>query len=116
MGWSGCAEVGCVPACVRRLHTQQSSPCPNANACCRLACPCHTVAGRRGQEDSHILDDGASCRPDAWAAAAYGPGFGGGGRGDDEGPREPVYCPELGLAIEAPRDPGVTIRQLWCVL
>lgn len=29
--------------------------------------------------------------------------------------REPVFCPELGLAVEALKD-GATVEQLWSVL
>jgi hypothetical protein len=72
-------------------------------------------------EDVSIVD--SACHPsDAWAAACYGAdgcgdaGGGGAGGGVAEGPREPVFSPELGLAVEAIRDPAVTVRQLWCVL
>lgn len=59
----------------------------------------------RSESDTDIIE---TDRTDAWAAyCAEGEAAGGG--------REPVFCPELGLAIEAPRD-GASIQQLWSIL
>jgi hypothetical protein len=60
----------------------------------------------RYEGDSDILE--TEHRPDAWAAYCADSGTSGEGR-------EPVYCQELGLAIEAPRD-GASIQQLWSIL
>ncbi len=60
------------------------------------------------------MEDAVSSRPDAWAAAAYCAAAGGGGCGAEA--RAPVFSAELGLAIEAPREAGTTVQQLWCVL
>lgn len=59
------------------------------------------------------MEDDASSRPDAWAAAAYCAAAGGGCGAEA---RAPVFSTELGLAIEAPREAGTTVQQLWCVL
>lgn len=61
---------------------------------------------RRYEGESDILE--TEHRPDVWAAYCADGGTSGEGR-------EPVYCQELGLAIEAPRD-GATIQQLWSIL
>ena len=58
-------------------------------------------------EDSEVLD--SDTRGDAWATYYADDANSGGGGG------EPVYSPELGLAIEAPRD-GATLQQLWSIL
>jgi hypothetical protein len=62
----------------------------------------------RRLDESDIVE--TEYRTDAWAAYCAE------GDGDAAGSgREPVYCPELGLAIETPRD-GATIQQLWSIL
>jgi len=62
------------------------------------------------------VDDDTASRPDAWAAACYAAAVDGGADGGAGGDaRDPVFSAELGLAVEAPRDPGTTLRQLWCV-
>jgi hypothetical protein len=61
------------------------------------------------EEDECVVADEACARADTWAAACYCADGGGEARG-------PVFSPELGLAVEAPRDPSVTVRQLWCVM
>jgi Bardet-Biedl syndrome 5 protein len=62
---------------------------------------------RRSEGESDIIEK--ESRPDAWAAycadGAEAAGMG----------REPMYCQELGLAIETPRD-GATVQQLWSIL
>jgi Bardet-Biedl syndrome 5 protein len=65
---------------------------------------CHCFC--RSEGDTDIIE--SDSRVDAWAAyCADGETAGTG--------REPVYCADLGLAIEAPRD-GMTIQQLWSIL
>ncbi|KAI8470367.1 MAG: Bardet-Biedl syndrome 5 protein [Monoraphidium minutum] len=68
------------------------------------------------EEDVRILGEEACPKTDTWAAACYGADGGAGGPGGGCEAREPVYSRDLGLAVEAPRDPGVTVRQLWSVL
>eukprot|EP00878_Enallax_costatus_P012631 GHUV01013194.1.p1 GENE.GHUV01013194.1~~GHUV01013194.1.p1 ORF type:complete len:293 (+),score=89.64 GHUV01013194.1:2555-3433(+) len=58
-------------------------------------------------EDSEVLD--SDTRGDAWATYYADDANSGGGGG------ELVYSPELGLAIEVPRD-GATLQQLWSIL
>jgi hypothetical protein len=67
---------------------------------------CHTILSPRA-DDVEILDTDA--RGDAWATYSV-TGL------PSAAPtecREPVYCPELGLAMEAPRDGRLDIAALW---
>lgn len=60
----------------------------------------------RSEGESDIIE--TEKRTDAWAAYCAD--------GEVAGTeREPMYCHELGLAIETPRD-GATMQQLWSIL
>ncbi|GBF88644.1 hypothetical protein Rsub_01543 [Raphidocelis subcapitata] len=78
------------------------------------------AAKAHAEEDVTILDAAGAAGADAWAAACYcasadaAAAGGGGGCGADA--RGPVFSPELGLAVEPPRDAGTTLRALWSVL
>jgi hypothetical protein len=72
------------------------------------------------EEGPAILDEGGGggCA-DAWAAACYcadADAAAGGGACGAEDARAPVFSPELGLAVEPPRDAGTTLHALWSVL
>lgn len=57
------------------------------------------------EDDVHIVD--TSVRSDLWATYYA--------NGDSSAERPPVYCAELGLAVESLRD-GATVEQLWSIL
>ena len=61
----------------------------------------------RRDEASLVVEPDA--KGDAWAAY-YAAGS------SKDGCREPVYCPELGLAVEAPQGGSLDIDHLWSVV
>jgi hypothetical protein len=61
----------------------------------------------RRDEASLVVEPEA--KGDAWAAY-YAAGS------SKDGCREPVYCPELGLAVEATQGRALNIEQLWSVV
>lgn len=111
---SGATSAGL--AQLTAVHAQVSTGRDCYTNCWKRAQAQHTkgvclllpLSGSCRDEDSEVLD--SDTRGDAWAtyyADDANSGTGGGG--------EPVYSPELGLAIEAPRD-GATLQQLWSIL
>ena len=68
--------------------------------------PCAMLCVRCREQDVEIVD--ATERGDALATYYVDSAA----KGVD---REPVFCPELGLAIEQLKE-GLTIEQLWSVL
>jgi hypothetical protein len=74
-----------------------------------LTVPPH-LPHRSDDAESDVIDAGFSSA-DAWACHHYAAG----GGSASQGSGEPMFCVELGLAIEAPKE-GASIAQLWSIL
>lgn len=96
--WKQLAIAGCQHLLALGIVSDSRWSTALSVCCCWCAC--------RPEDESDVVETVAGS--DAWAAYCADGDVAGEGR-------EPMFCSELGLAMETPRD-GASIQQLWSIL